>query len=356
MLHQAMPTAVTSTATSSLTSSPTSSQESLRLLAWLTGPWAFALAVAWYAVALALGLKRFLVWDQITTLEGSGAWSMLSSGHPHTLRWLVMQPAMAFGNWDPHLAFTVMCFAYVVATTLLLAQAGERCVGQRLGAAALRVWIFIPLAVLSLTMNGRLVPAFFGVALLLVLHVERASGRPRHWAWLLAGQGVGLVCCAVSSGSFAVGAMAVGWSWFTALAAARHDPRARQPLMLGVGVAIALLGGASAMLFKKALQFFGNDPLAVLSHGMGSYLLPHGSVAAVAGVVLWVALCTLWWWRWPTPRCHGSHVRVAIWASLVFGLFGYATLVTALPAVILLLALTVAPSSETAQSPGELAQ
>lgn len=301
----------------------------------LTGRWAFAVAVGWYAVVLALGLKRFLVWDQITTLEGAGAWSMLSSGHPHTLRWLLMQPAMAFGDWDPHLAFTVMCFAYVVGTALLLAQIGA-ITGRVASAAALRVWMFVPLAVLSLTMNGRLVPAFFGIALLVALHVDRAAGMPRRWGWLLAGQAVGLLCCAVSSGSFAVGAMAVGWSWATALAAAHRDPTRRIPLLIGLAAAVVVAGGASVLLFGKAWRYFHGDPLAVLNHGLGAYLLPHGSVIAVLGVMVWTSLATLWWWRWPAPDRHGSQVRVVIWASLVFGLFGYATLVTAIPAVILL--------------------
>ncbi len=315
---------------------------SSRLLAWLSSPWAFRIAVAWYGMVLAVGLKRFLVWDQITTLEGAGAWSMLSSGHPHTLRWLLMQPAMAFGDWDPHLAFTVMCFAFVVCATLLLARAGVRLADRLVDEAALRVWLFLPLALLSLAMNGRLIPAFFGVALLLVLHVERAAGVPRHWAWLLAGQAVGLLCCAVSSGSFAVGAVAVGWSWCTALAAVRHDPARRRWLLLGVGCAALLLGGVSAALFTKALRFFHSDPLAVLAHGFGAYLLPHGSVVALLGVLLWTGVVTLWWRYWPSPAVHGSHLRALVWASLVFGLVGYATLVTALPAAVLLVALTLA--------------
>lgn len=326
-----------------LATSSSSLSSSSRLVSLLCGPWAFRIAVGWYAVALALGLKRFLVWDQITVLEGSGAWSMLASGHPHTLRWLLLQPAMAFGSWDPHLAFTVMCFFCLVGTTLLLARAGVRLTSHLLDEAALRVWIFLPLALLSLTMNGRLVPAFFGVALLLALHVERAAGVRRHWAWLLAGQALGLLCCAVSSGSFAVGAMAVGWSWCTALAAVRHDPARRVPLLLCVGFALLLLGGMSALLFGKALRFFHDDPLAVLSHGLGAHLLSYSSTVAVVGVLLWTVLATVWWWRWPWPAAHGSHLRVAIWASLVFGLFGYATLVTALPAVLLLVALAVVP-------------
>lgn len=306
----------------------------------LTGRGAFVVAVGWYAVVLALGLKRFLVWDQITTLEGAGAWSMLSSGHPHTLRWLLMQPAMAFGDWDPHLAFTVMCFAFLVGTALLMAQIGA-VTGRAASAAALRVWLFVPLAVLSLSMNGRLVPAFFGIALLVALHVERAAGMPRRWGWLLAGQAVGLLCCAVTSGSFAVGAMAVGWSWATELAAARRDPARRLPLLIGLVTVVVVAGGASVMLFDKALRFFKGDSLAVLNHGLGAYLLPHGSMVAVLGVLVWTSLATLWWWRWPAPDRHGSQVRVVIWASLVFGLFGYATLVTALPAVLVLVVLTV---------------
>lgn len=293
----------------------------------LESPAGFRVALGIYAVALALGLKRFVVWDQIQILEGASWWEVFSTLHPHALRWVVMQPAQAFGvgGWDPHAAFTVWCFVLVWVSVRLLARAGALAAGDPPREVALRVWLLLPLALATLAMNGRLIPAFAGLALLVCLHVERAAGLPRHWGWHLAGQGVGLLLMAVSSGTFAVGAVACIVSWAVAVR------------WWWTAAGIMAVGGLSLAFLGKALRFFDGDPLRVLDHGAGALLAAQGPAVALGGCAAVVAGAILWAWRWGFPALAlGLHLRVPLAACAVLGLLGWSTLAVGLPLLLLL--------------------
>lgn len=304
----------------------------------LESPAAFRVALGIYAVALALGTKRFLVWDQILVLEGAGVWPVFSSLHPHAFRWLVMQPALAFGNADipPDAAFTVICFVLVWATTALLARAGSLAAGNVARESSVRVWLFLPLALATLTMNGRLIPAFAGLALLTALHVDQAAGIRRHLGWLIGGQLLGLLLMSVTSGTFAVGVVAVAWSWFGVLAPRWSDPAIRRVLLPAVIVLGAAMGAVCLALAWKVIGFFHGHALAVLDHGLGGQFARFGTLPAIAGCLTTLSIACLWAWRCRFPTPHGAHLRVPIAASLVLGLVGYATLTTALPLVLLM--------------------
>lgn len=318
---------------------------STTLLRSLESRFAFRAAVAWYALVLALGLKRFLVWDQILVLRDADVIGVFHDLHPHALRWLIMQPAMVFDHfgYDPHTAFTLWCLLLTVGCACLLARAGALFLPGR--EAALRVWIFIPLALLTLTMNGRLIPAFFGLALLIALHVEQAGDKPRAWGWFIAGQLVALLAMGVSSGSFAVGAIACAGAWIGLATQQWRGAVRRTTLLATLGAGLLLLAVLVAAFARKALHFFGGDPLAVLGHGAGALVLPYGPAVALSAVALvcTLALAATVRLRWPSGP--GMHIRLPIAASLICGLCGWATLVTALPAVVLLAALVCARES-----------
>jgi hypothetical protein len=324
-----------------------------RLLALLESPAVFRAGLGLYALILALGLKQFLIWDQILELEDTPPGEIFGSLHPHAFRWLLMQPVMvlAKAGLNPHLIFTGECFVLIWATSLLLARAGSRIVGR--SESALRIWVFLPLTLVTLTMNGRLIPAFFGLALLLALHLELAAGEVRRLGWLVAGQLVGLLAMSVASGTFAVGAVACAGAWGWLLAVRWREPATRRillPLAALAGVAVA---GLAIALFRKAARFFGDDPLQVLNHGAGALLLGHGRVATLGGVaaIVLVAVVLVAAIRLPAGP-NGWQVRLPVAASLVFGLFGWSTLVACLPAVVLLAALLVSGRGSDERAPG----
>jgi hypothetical protein len=316
----------------------------------LESPAAFRAAVACYALALALGLKRFLVWDQILVLRDADFWGVFHALHPHALRWLALQPVMAFDRfgYDPHTVFTLLCLVLTTASACLLARAGAVFLPGR--EDALRVWTFLPLALVTIAMNGRLIPAFFGLSLLLALHVELAAGRPRAWGWFLAGQLLALLALSVSSGSFAVGAVACGGSWIALAASRWRDSLRRSTLLALLATALLLSGALVAAFARKALHFFGGDPLGVLGHGAGALLLPYGPVVALGGVVVICVSAVAATWLIRFPAGPGIHLRLPIAASVILGLCGWSTLVTALPALILVVAVVCARDSTTVTS------
>ena len=312
----------------------------------LESPSAFHWGLGIYALILALGLKRFLVWDQILVLEDASVWAVFSSFHPHALRWLVMQPTLAFGPVAPDAVFTVICWLLIWATTVLLARVGALAAAIPGREAALRIWLLLPLALATLTMNGRVIPAFAGLALIIAIQVEQAAGRPRQLVWILVGQAVGLLLMSVTSGTFAVGMVAVLVSWAGVVHARFRNPQIRHrlgPLIVPLSVGIGLLfGGASFILARKAVGFFHGAPLSVLDHGLGGQFLRLGAAPAIAGCLLTVLAAGLWAWRWPQPRHYGLLLRVPIAASAILGLVGYATLTTALPLLLLMGVLLIA--------------
>ena len=300
----------------------------------LESPLALRLGIGLYALVLALGLKRFVVWDQIMVLEDAGLADTLLSGHPHTLRWLVMQPALAFARlgYDPDPVFTVVGFACVVGAALLLARVAGNAVEAV--EVRLRLPILLALACLSLAMNGRLLPAFFGLAL--ILAVARSGLRP---GWLIAGQLTGLLYASVSSGTFAVAGVVCAGTWLGLLAGAGPWVR-RGAVVLGLGVA-----GIIAALGMKALRHFGGDPLAMLGHGPGVYLGHLPPLGAVGAVLALVAVLGAFVALLPA---EGRMLRFALAATLVIGLFGWATLaMAAVPLVALGAAMLLPPTSRT---------
>jgi hypothetical protein len=308
----------------------------------LESPSAFHWGLGIYALILALGLKRFVVWDQILVLEDASLWAVFSSFHPHALRWLVMQPTLAFGPVAPDAVFTVICWFLIWATTVLLARVGALAAAIPGREAALRIWLLLPLALATLTMNGRVIPAFAGLALLTAIQVEQAAGRPRRLVWILVGQAVGLLLMSVTSGTFAVGVIAVLAGWAGVFLARRHEFRKHRLLLPLIVPGALAVGGVCFILARKAVGFFHGDPLSVLDHGLGGQFLRLGAAPAIAGCLLTVLAAGLWAWRWPQPRHYGLLLRVPIAASAILGLVGYATLTTALPLLLLMGVLLIA--------------
>ena len=298
--------------------------------------------MAVYAVVVFSGLKSFALWDQVRLLLDASPLAMILQGHPHTLRFLVVQPAVMADRLgiDPDPAWTLCCFLLVVATALLCARAAALIKGPLIkgtghliasdmvacplcGEVALRAPALAALGSVSLFMNGRLIPAFAGVALALAILAERRAGIAR-WTWV-PGLLVALLLASVSSGTLAVAVAACVLAWL----AAPGTSRWLGALVAGLG---ALLVAAGAW---KALVFFKGDLLAALAHGPGAFLAPLG--AAAGGVILVLLGLGLVWalGREPSRR----PVRLVVLAAAAAGLFGWSTLAVGLvPALVVLLA------------------
>jgi hypothetical protein len=194
-------------------------------------------------------------------------------------------------------------------------------------------------------MNGRLVPAMFAVALVLAIRsaTRDSASSPLGLGWVLTGQALAALLASVSSGTFAVVAGLIVWSWV-------GDARRLLRGWLGwsaVVIGFLGLGAGVAFLGHKALRFFADDAWAVLGHGAGVFVLAlrhavaehtghmMGNIAGILAILGWCGF--LFWWcvrGQHSPRLRPLD-RAAIALPLALGLFGWATLTLALPGLVL---------------------
>ena len=296
---------------------------------------AFLALATLYAVVVLSGLKTFALWDQVRLLLDADPLAVLFQLHPHGLRLLVVQPAAALARLgvDPDPAWSLCCLLLILAAALLCARAAALLCAAPAQEARFRTPALAMLAAISLGMNGRLIPAFAGLALAVAVLAEMRAGVAR-WTWF-PGLGLALVLSSVSSGTLAVTAVAA----ITALFLAPMIRPTRSGLLVVAAASLVLTVGAGLVVkagADKALAYFQGDVLAVLAHGPGG--LVHPALALGALLPLGAAA---WWLGRPALR----PVRVIAWAAAAMGLFGWSTLAVGfIPGLGLLLAWSQPPA------------
>lgn len=234
---------------------------------------------------------------------------------------------------------------YAAALMLLWLQLAARSVlracarfGQSGPMLRTAIVLMVALQVLAVAtrMNGRLIPAFLGMALILDAQLDvRRSGA----GWL-ARLALGVFFTMMSSGTMMVGLTQaiVGH----ALSALRLSPRPwralRQIVTVGAAVSLVFAPIIGAGI-EKNLQFYGGSVVAMLTHGAGQLLYVRDvgllliSIAAISGVML-IATLLVMHLRRSWRELDSLLVALPIAAGL--GLFGYSTLLMCIPALIAL--------------------
>ena len=309
----------------------------------LSEPTAFWLAVVAYATLIVMGGKRFLLWPQITDLWGASVWEAVIHLHPHAPRLFLMQPVLwlAKHGVDRDLAFSGMCVLCLVVGAFLIAKAAGTALSKDFG--PLRLPAFIGLALLALTMGGRMIPAFTAVAVLLAVH-----RRPPSLAWNLAAHAAALLLASVSSGSISViivlvllsGLSSIVNNWGT------QDPWWRWISGTAFAVLVLTLLAVVMVYADKALRSFDGDVWALFTQGWGTAILgireragSGPTIILLLGGILWVA-----WWTWcggrtayirPDDLALNRMERAALTVPFIVGLTGFNSWSLIIPAAIL---------------------
>lgn len=274
-----------------------------------------------YALVVFSGLKSFALWDQVRLQLDADPLALLVQGHAHALRFLVVQPAVMAARLgvDPDPLWSLCCVLLVLATALLVARTAA--LWTRTDEVRLRAPALASLAAVSLFMNGRLIPAFAGVALALAVLAERRAGEIR-WTWAPA-LVLALLLASVSSGTLAVTVVAAVLAWLAGPVTSRW---------LGAGIAVVGMGLVAAGAWK-AMEFFHWDFLAAMSHGPGGLVAVHGVTVTAVTVALLLGAVGTWAWVGATRP-----IRLVVLAAVGIGLLGWSTLAVGLvPALVLLL-------------------
>jgi hypothetical protein len=220
----------------------------------------------------------FRIWSQVTDLHKMGAdsWHLVSTLHPHSLRYLIIQPNYHISSVTgvhPNSVFTWMTGGLLVLIPIF-AWLTFYFQYPSLSKAKLRIIVLILVATLYFSMgfwmNGRMIWAHFSVALLLLSAVLIRAGKLRPYlAFLLFI--VAILMSSVTSGAFIVIWLAM--VFFCGWLILRHNKHLKMRvfgLLLGLVVLISVPWFLISL--DKNLTYYGGQGqawLTSLQHGWG---------------------------------------------------------------------------------------
>lgn len=240
----------------------------------------FIAAVIGYFAVLA-GYWQFSLWGQVNDIyvQGWSVPSLFQNWHPHALRYLIVYPIYFFADlWGiaPNMLFSWIGMIMVIAIPVFLFYA-VRIYGMSLCFAQ----IFCGIAgaiyfVLAMFMNGRMIFAHLGVAILLFAIIASMQIVNRRMILLSALLIViGALFCSVSTGVFAVAYSLLGVSllYELFLIVKKQGQWLKVLLMMAT---LLMMTPWMLMGVNKNISFFGGGvegSVEMLAHGSGQVIL-----------------------------------------------------------------------------------
>lgn len=291
---------------------------------------------------ISLNLKEYSVWQQILDgFNNDSVTAYLDNIVSHTARLILMHPIIALSNIAGVNENVV--FSYVVLVLFLIINL--RVIGwTRLNFGKFlygRISLIINLVLLSffLLMNGRNAFSFLGNVLIfdafLLVYLKSKTGYALGLA-VLSG-----FFCNVSSGTFAVLAINLSLHFiivFTKRPLSKLALNSFGLLICAVGIYTPIL---LAGLYKN-LSYYDNSVLKMLSHGYGELFVGNLYTLVFLAPLGLIAFFWLLFMIFGKSLARFLHVRLLFFLTACFGgLFGYSSLVGALPVLLFLIATLV---------------
>ena len=307
------------------------------------------LVLGFFCALVLSGFKQYSVWQQVLDLEGQDAASLVTGLHPHALRFALIFPVLLLSNqigMEQDALFSIVILTLLASMCFLL-SCSLSIIRHRMAREWPRYYwmVLAPTVGMAMVMNGRVAIAMFGLSLLILLMTSWQAGHLRSGILFLIGAAVALLFMAVSSGTIMVGVLVF-------MVFCLVMPFCRWPAFrsrdLGLVVAcLAILAGLAPFLgvsIQKNLDFYGGGTegfVNMVNHGFGAFFpeSPHlliifavvggylGFRAAQYGVGLY------------HKQAISAPLQISVIASMFLGVFGYSTLLVAMPAVFGIMAL-----------------
>jgi len=309
---------------------------------------AFAIALAvFFRLALAVGAFHFEPSDQIVDLatrDVNPLWFIIQNDIWWPRYLFSYLAVFGMDNWGYRLerSFALYSAALLPIEVFVITRASSWLLRPRLldvRAARFAGQIVATLLVLALAtqMNGRLIPAHIGMALILFAQCVALSRR--SWTWVESAlSAMGLVMGQMTSGT---GVIVFTQLVLGSVLIAITVERVRWKILSQLWIVVALALPFIYRGIDKNVTFFGGGLASIpnmLQHGAGGHLEAHPAVvlALVVASVLGIALAALYGRAIrsavkPTPTEYPLLLAVPI--SLAGGLFGYSTLTMIVPAL-----------------------
>lgn len=290
-------------------------------------------SIVWLAfmALVATGVKQFdmNVQGRAMWLQGFDPFEGLAIGHPHALRYLLYWPvfkvADAIGAPADRL-FTPVSAGALLGLLLVMVRCefllsnyqGRVSAPRGLGYAVI-------LIVLAFLMNGRLVFAFAGYALMIYAVLDFVINQ--RWSWSHVPAAVfGVFLTSVSSGTIAVSML---FLVLVAVPAAGLRTPAATRFCGSIILILLIFTPQVALGVDKNLRFFGGGfegAVSMLKHGAGVIFLRFGILGLLCLSVLAAGgLATLWWLHGRlSARLYA--LTLAIAPAAIGGLFGFSTM------------------------------
>ena len=294
-----------------------------------------------------LALARIMVfelWPQVVHIMNRNITGLIIARHPHAVRLAAVYPAVLvhrLTGQNIHMAFTMLCVLYIAGTIIIIKNI---LVLARIPNAFIRALIGLALYTgIALQMNGRMISAYFGIALLIYIFTNILVKRVSSPQPVVLGFGViSQVAVAFFLTMVSSGTMLVSFALILVMVVYMAGTK-NSPGYSIVAIFLVLITGAVGLYYiafmtYRNVAFFGGDLYGIIDHGLGRFidLFIWARVAVVLILpVAVIVLCVVVYFVYRrSPMLLPTFLAVPI--SFAGAVFGITVGTMALPALIIL--------------------
>jgi hypothetical protein len=287
----------------------------------------------------------FVYLPQLRGLIEENPIDLFLSGHVWAPRFMVTYPAIVLSNMfriDIDTTFTIYSVLLLFFMCLTILQIIKAINVKRLSEKSIITYTFIIVAnatLLMLVMNGRLIPAFLGMAFILYQQIQLFKNNSKLNIRIILWLTLGFFLSTVSSGTMMVALLQIFMGIYYYL---RSRQQSLKPLFYIILLTSIVTGSYVLKMIMKNLNFYGGGwegLVSMGSHGLGKFLQISPAIIAIAFLFL---LTGIYFYLTVFKKMiYDQSVLVPIYLSIPIsiscGIFGFSTGLMIIPTLIILL-------------------
>jgi|GEM_PF-4046651 len=304
------------------------------------------LIVIVYTVGWNLNIFEFIFIPQVLSLLGSNPIELILNGHQWGPRYLIAFPAVYMHEllgFSLNYSYSIYCTFILACIVVLFVKAGLLLQNKYVNAPIVFFLISIfSTLILAYFMNGRLIPAYFGITIILYKQFKIYNSNKNFTISDYIIMFIGFMLSTTSSGTMMVSLLQISLvSFILTLNKEKYIVPIIKFIIVNGAIYMALLGPYIMKMINKNLNFYGGGftgLINMLSHGLGKILL-------VSPMLVWLLiLCIPFIFIFCVFVQLGLNIELrmiilTITICLLCGMFGISTATMIIPIFIYLVAL-----------------